>query len=302
MIARSVNAAADVIARAMANGKQTPAGWAMALDATGMLQTPETAAELTRLRERFNAAPAELSPEQCTALDEQLGDAKPATTGLIVSFGQSIANRRNHEHPTWEDLYCMNLSSYMGERMAPVLRRLLDVEAEAAQLRARLAEFERSVDEHPIAFALTPKAETSVDKLTALFAPTQALREDESAEEQAVRRSVDAQFPKVAAFLAETTPAEEKATAPATTATPAEKTLIWPDDWNNVLDTAIRQWQGEWTPKRVQHLYLARYARGLYRSDARNFLSQRAHRGLLTLHDLPTGRVFTLNSRKDGRS
>ncbi|MFI6279617.1 hypothetical protein [Streptomyces sp. NPDC050988] len=216
MIARSVNAAADVIARAMVNGKQTPAGWAMALDATGMLQTPETAAELTRLRERFNAAPAELSPEQRTALDEQLGDAKPATTGLIVSFGQSIANRRNHEHPTWEDLYCMNLSSYMGERMAPVLRRLLDVEAEAAQLRARLAEFERPVDEDPIAYEMTPKAKAAADKLTRLLAPLQALREDESAEEQAVRRSVDAQFPKVAAFLAE----EKTIPAPGTAVTP----------------------------------------------------------------------------------
>ncbi|WP_151480656.1 hypothetical protein [Streptomyces albicerus] len=100
----------------------------------------------------------------------------------------------------------------------------------------------------------------------------------------------------------QTTPTEEKATAPATTATPAKKTLTWPDDWDNVLDSAIRQWQGEWTPKRVQHLYLARYDRGLYRSDARNFLSQRAHRGLLTLHDRPTGRVFTLNTWKGGNA
>ncbi|WP_405543998.1 hypothetical protein OG478_23040 [Streptomyces phaeochromogenes] len=155
----------------------------------------------------------------------------------------------------------------------PLLRSL---RAQVAELEAKLAKFVRPAGEDPIAYALTEKAE--------------------AAEEDAVRRSVDAQFPKVAEFLA------EKATAPAATATPAEKTLIWPDDWDRVLDSAIRQWQGEWTPKRVQHLYLARYARGLYRSDARNFLSQRAHRGLLTLHDLPTGRVFTLNSRKDGRA
>ncbi|WP_151480657.1 hypothetical protein [Streptomyces albicerus] len=127
---------------------------AFALESAQLLMSPETAAELARLRERFNASPAELSPEQRTALDEQLGDAKPASTELVVSFGKAIRNRRDHEHPTWEDFYCLNLSSYMGERMAPVLRRLLDVEAEAAQLRARLAEFERPVGEDPIAYAV----------------------------------------------------------------------------------------------------------------------------------------------------
>ncbi len=50
MSARSVNAAAAEICRAMENGRQTPAGWAMALDAKGMLQTPETAAELAAYR------------------------------------------------------------------------------------------------------------------------------------------------------------------------------------------------------------------------------------------------------------
>jgi len=42
-------------------------------------------------------------------------------------------------------------------------------------------------------------ADASADRLTRLLAPTQTLRQDE-----AVRRSVDAQFPAVAAFLAET--------------------------------------------------------------------------------------------------
>ncbi|QGZ53288.1 hypothetical protein GPZ77_34220 (plasmid) [Streptomyces sp. QHH-9511] len=37
----------------------------------------------------------------------------------------------------------MNLTSWMGERMGPVLRRLLDVEAEAARLRAQVAEMKR---------------------------------------------------------------------------------------------------------------------------------------------------------------
>lgn len=135
MNTKRVNTAADVIHRALTQNR-TSAGIATALESAGLLMSPEKAAELERLRERFNAAPAVLSPEQRTALDEQLGDAKAATTGLIVSFGQSVANRRNHEHPTWEDLYCMNLSSYMGERMAPVLRRLLDAESRIAELEA----------------------------------------------------------------------------------------------------------------------------------------------------------------------
>ncbi|MFJ9754934.1 hypothetical protein [Streptomyces sp. NPDC101149] len=79
-----------------------------------------------------------LTPEQRAAIAEFIGDAKPATSALVVSFGQSVRDRREHEHPQWEDFYCMNLSSYMGERMGPMLRRLLDAEAELEQLRRRV--------------------------------------------------------------------------------------------------------------------------------------------------------------------
>ena len=44
----------------------------------------------------------------------------------------------------------------------------------------------------------------------------------------------------------------------------AKKAPAWPDDWDTVLDTAIREWGGDWTPLRVQRLYLARYQRVLY--------------------------------------
>jgi hypothetical protein len=75
----------------------------------------------------------------------------------------------------------------------------------------------------------------------------------------------------------------------------------WPADWDTVLDTAIRTWGGEWDTKRVQRLYSARYGSGLFRADARRFLSERAHTGLMALHNRPDHRYYTLNSRKDVR-
>ncbi|MFE9645279.1 hypothetical protein ACFYO0_14420 [Streptomyces sp. NPDC006365] len=76
--------------------------------------------------------------------------------------------------------------------------------------------------------------------------------------------------------------------------------LKWPADWDDVLDTAIHTWGGEWDTRRVQRLYLARNGRGLLRSHARGFLSRRARQGLMTLHDRPGARFYTLNSPKGG--
>ncbi|MFJ5259128.1 hypothetical protein ACIQAC_01455 [Streptomyces sp. NPDC088387] len=135
---------------------------AFALESAQLLQSPETAAELDQLRERVAAAPAELAIDERSALARQLGDTSPATTGLIVSLVKAIRNVREHDHPTWEDLYCFNLLSFMGERMGPVLRRLLNAEARVAELEQLLAAKDRTVDEDPIAFALTEKAAETV--------------------------------------------------------------------------------------------------------------------------------------------
>lgn len=87
------------------------------------------------------SAHQELTPEQRATLAEQLGDAKPASSGLLMSFGKSVQDRREHDHTTQrEDWYCLNLAAYMGEKAAPVLRRLLDAEAEIDRLRDELAE------------------------------------------------------------------------------------------------------------------------------------------------------------------
>ncbi|MFF3848021.1 hypothetical protein [Streptomyces sp. NPDC002328] len=77
-----------------------------------------------------------LTPEQRAALAQQIGDAQPARNSLLMSFGTSVQDRRQHDHTTQrEDWYCLNLAAYMGEHAAPVLRRLLDAEARAERYR-----------------------------------------------------------------------------------------------------------------------------------------------------------------------
>ncbi|MCG0066258.1 hypothetical protein L0F81_23700 [Streptomyces tricolor] len=88
-----------------------------------------------------------MTPEQHAQLAKLIGDAKPATTRLLEQLAESIRDRREHEHPTWEDLYCLNLVSFMGERMGPVLRRLVDAEARVAELEAAPTTVYRA--EHP---------------------------------------------------------------------------------------------------------------------------------------------------------
>lgn len=79
------------------------------------------------------------------------------------------------------------LRARVGDAVATVARqaqKIAELERIANAERARVAELEgehassRTVDEDPIAYALTPKAAESVDKLTALLAPTQVLRLD----------------------------------------------------------------------------------------------------------------------------
>lgn len=72
-MARAVNAAADVIHRAQVNGTQTATGLAIALESAQLLQSPETADELERLRARV----AELEAERHST-NEALSDAAEA--------------------------------------------------------------------------------------------------------------------------------------------------------------------------------------------------------------------------------
>ncbi|MFE2469746.1 hypothetical protein [Streptomyces mirabilis] len=66
-----------------------------------------------------NGGYSPLAPEQRAKLAAQLGSALPAHNSLLLSVGESIRERRG---------------------MAPVLRRLLDAEAEVDRLRDEVAE------------------------------------------------------------------------------------------------------------------------------------------------------------------
>ncbi|WP_128378500.1 hypothetical protein [Streptomyces cavernae] len=77
-----------------------------------------------------------LNANQRAELAALLGDVEPVPDSLVMTLGALIRDRRENDHPQWEDLSRHNLAGYMGDRMAPVLRRLLDREAENERLRA----------------------------------------------------------------------------------------------------------------------------------------------------------------------
>ncbi|MET9517002.1 hypothetical protein [Streptomyces sp. NPDC002994] len=90
MNTRALNQLAELICRAQANGARTPMGIAFAIDAAGMLQSPEIAAELEALREQVasllgerhttNAALAELTLAlRASELDAESGDGSTRT-------------------------------------------------------------------------------------------------------------------------------------------------------------------------------------------------------------------------------
>jgi hypothetical protein len=103
MNTQGINTAADVIARAMQT-RQTAAGIAVALAAAGMLQSPETAAEVERLRSQaalpdtIRTIAAELArrtllADNCTCSDVLSAMAQDAATESCL--WQHLANALN---------------------------------------------------------------------------------------------------------------------------------------------------------------------------------------------------------------
>lgn len=93
----------------------------------------------------MNSTPTTADTQHADLL-QMLGEAKPAQNGLIQQIAESVRDRREHDHTTQrEDWYCMNLAAFMGERMGPVLRRLLDAESEVERLAAEVDQLRRPV-------------------------------------------------------------------------------------------------------------------------------------------------------------
>jgi hypothetical protein len=86
-----------------------------------------------------------------TTANLDLDAIRPAADLLIAQLGETVTQVKTHEHPTsGEDFYCLNLVSWLGERMGPVLRRLADEQVATREWKARYdalaAEFTAEVD------------------------------------------------------------------------------------------------------------------------------------------------------------
>lgn len=180
MNTKLVNTAAGVLAASMEQGKTLPATLAIALDSAQLLQSPETAAEHERVRTKYLEA-----ADTVARLVLERGQRMKVENALrdeIVELQQQRDRRRVRLIAAEADLLSVRgLLSANGEprrvpanieiheRVAPAVEWLLN---RVAELERQLAAKDRPVDEDPICFALTEKA----DGITRRLAPTQALR------------------------------------------------------------------------------------------------------------------------------
>jgi hypothetical protein len=68
-----------------------------------------------------------------------LAEVRPVSDLVLLAVRDAARDVRVHDHPASTDLYCLNLLAFMGERMAAVLRRLADAEAEVRTWKDRCA-------------------------------------------------------------------------------------------------------------------------------------------------------------------
>jgi hypothetical protein len=63
-------------------------------------------------------------------------ESKPASDLLVEDLAKTFLDCLAHDHPErGEDLYCLNLVAYMGERIGPILARLREAEAAIQRVR-----------------------------------------------------------------------------------------------------------------------------------------------------------------------
>ncbi|MFJ4624296.1 hypothetical protein [Streptomyces sp. NPDC088812] len=156
MNTKLVNTAADVINAALTQNR-TAAGIALSLESAQLLMSPEISAELKAFRSL------------------ELADIDGRVSASCPEPGHSTWLRAKGDVRGCP--WC-RVEELLAERQT-TNAALVDV-----TLAQRAAEG-RPVDEDPIAYALTEAAEASADKLTRLLAPTQALREDSGAGDDA---------------------------------------------------------------------------------------------------------------------
>ncbi|MFD0068809.1 hypothetical protein ACFV99_26370 [Streptomyces sp. NPDC059944] len=87
-------------------------------------------------------APSPLSHDQRGTLAALLGDTPAAHDGLLHQLTQNVHACMAPDHPA---LHRLSLTVSMGEQMGPVLRRLLNAEAEAERLTAEVDGLRRAV-------------------------------------------------------------------------------------------------------------------------------------------------------------
>ncbi|WP_371793874.1 hypothetical protein OIE91_11455 [Streptomyces albidoflavus] len=106
---------------------------------------------------------APLTPDLPAQIAAHLDGVRPAGHLLVASLAESVADRRTHQHPKGEDLYCHNLASWAGERVGPVLRRLIDAETERDRLRVELDK--RTAQHAEVAAALAEQVQRSGQRM-----------------------------------------------------------------------------------------------------------------------------------------
>jgi hypothetical protein len=169
-----VNSAAGVILRALTQNR-TAAGIATALESAQLLQPPETAAELARLR----AARADEHDELALALGRsngtEWGDLIEYAAGAVSAEVKLRARVAELEAAAYGDAKVRLLTPVEQIRhlhaavaaqlaRAGTLDRLLrEAQARVAELEAGFAESERPADEDPIRYTLTAQAEEDCD-------------------------------------------------------------------------------------------------------------------------------------------
>lgn len=179
---RLIATAADVISRAMQQGRLLPASLAVALDSAQLLQSPETAAEHEQVRAKFADAAATVAQ-----LVRERGERMKVENALRDEIAELEAQReRRRVRLVAAEADLMDVRGLLSpngqtrripaevqihERVAPAIKWLLN---RVAELEARLAEG-RTVDEDPIAYALTDQA----DGITRRIAPLQAMRNEQ---------------------------------------------------------------------------------------------------------------------------